>query len=314
MDQSFEAYYKEQIEPELGRLEELRKEELRRVRFMWGSAIVSLVLAFVVMTPPLVILFLLISLGLYFFFFGFNRKRLNFKTEYKKVVVSKIVQFVSPELTFTPNLFIPEARFNASKLFLADPDIYNGEDLVSGMVGKTHIEFCELHTKDRTTDSRGRTTYTTIFKGIFYIADFNKHFQGQTYILSDFGERFMGAFGRFFQNINMMRPDVVRMEDPEFEKHFAVYATDPVEARYILSPSFMERLLAYRKKTNTAVQFSFVENHMYIAVPWTVNLFEPSVRRTVMNPDDVLKIYTGVKFCTDLVNDLDLNTRVWTKQ
>lgn len=314
MEQSFDAFYTEQIEPELGRLEELRKEELRRVRFMWGSAVISLVLAFAVMTPPLVIVFLLISLLLYFFFFGFNRKRLNFKNEYKKVVVSKIVSFISPELTYTPNLFIPESRFNASKIFLADPDIYNGEDLVSGNIDKTHIEFCELHTKDRTQDSRGRTTYTTIFKGIFYIADFNKHFQGQTYILSDFGERFMGGFGRFFQNINMMRPDVVRLEDPEFEKYFAVYGTDAVEARYILSPSFMERLLTYRKKTDAQIQCSFVDNHLYIAVPYALNLFEPSVRKTVMNPQDVLKIYNSVKFCTDIVHELDLNTRVWTKQ
>jgi len=38
------------------------------------------------------------------------------------------------------------------------------------------------------------------------------------------------------------------------------------------------------------------------------------VRRSVMNPEDVNKIYTGVKFCTDIVQDLDLNTRVWTKE
>ncbi|MBK9503984.1 MAG: DUF3137 domain-containing protein [Bacteroidetes bacterium] len=38
--------------------------------------------------------------------------------------------------------------------------------------------------------------YVTIFKGLFFIADFNKHFNGNTYVLSDFGERFLGGFGK----------------------------------------------------------------------------------------------------------------------
>jgi len=310
---SFDTFYRQEIVPELSRLEELRKAELKRVRFMWSSAVISLVLAFVLMTPPLVLLFLVISLLLYFFFFGFNRKRVDFKTEYKKVVVGKLAQFISPELSFTPNLFITEARYNASRIFLSDPDIYNGEDLVSGNIGKTHIEFCELHTKDRTQDSKGRTTYTTIFKGVFFIADFNKNFIGQTYVLSDFSERFMGTFGKWLQNANFMRPDVVHLENTEFEKYFAVYSSDQVEARYILSPSFMERLLEFRKKSNVNVQFSFVDNHLYIAMPMHKNLFEPSLRKSVMNPEAVQGFYEDLLFCTSVVNELDLNTRIWTK-
>lgn len=311
--QTFDTFYKAEIEPELSQLETMRKLELRRVTFMWTSAVLSLVLAFVLMTPPLVLVFLLISLALYFFFFGFNRKRLHFKTEYKKIVVGKLAKFIAPELAFTPNLFIPEVQYNASKIFLSDPDIYNGEDMVTGMIGSTHISFCELHTKDRSTDSRGNTTYTTIFKGVFFIADFNKHFKSQTFVLSDYGERFMGAFGKMLQNINFMRPDVIRLEDPEFEKHFAVYSNDPVEARYILSPAFMERLLAYKKKTNAKVQCSFVDNHFYIALPMRENMFEPSLRKSVLQPQMIREHLADLEFCTGIVHDLDLNTRVWEK-
>lgn len=311
---AFDTYYRQEILPELSRLEELRKAELKRVRFMWSSVVISLVLAFILMTPPLVILFLIISLGLYIFFFGANRKRVDFKTEYKKVVVGKLAAYISPDLKCTPNLFIPQSRYQESNIFLSHPDIYNGEDLVSGTIDKTHIEFCELHTKDRTQDSRGRTTYTTIFKGIFFIADFNKNFSGSTYVLSDFGERFMGSFGKWLQDINAVRPDVVRLEDPEFEKYFAVYASDQVEARYLLTPSFMERLLKLRRNANTQIQCSFVGNHLYIALPRTKELFEPSVRRTVMRQDDIKAMYEDLLFCTNIVNELDLNTRIWTKE
>lgn len=111
-----------------------------------------------------------------FFFFGFKRKRPDFKAEYKKVVIGKLIQFVAPDLVFTPNLFIPQSQYNTSKIFLSSPDIYKGEDLVEGKIDKTQVKFCELHTQDRQTDSKGRTHYVTIFKGLFFIADFNKNF------------------------------------------------------------------------------------------------------------------------------------------
>ena len=36
----------------------------------------------------------------------------------------------------------------------------------------------------------------------------------------------------------------MKLENPDFEKTFDVYSTDQIEARYLLSPSMMERLLA----------------------------------------------------------------------
>ncbi len=281
---------------------------------MWIAGFASLFLGVATMIPPMVLVFLLISLMIYFFLFGFKRKRPDFKSEYKKIVIGKLMQFVSPDLSYTPNLFISKSKYDHSKIFLSNPDIYSGEDLVSGKIDKTQVEFCELHTQDRQTDSKGRTTYVTIFKGVFFIADFNKHFNGQTYVLSDFGERYLGFFGKLMQNISVGRPDVVRLENPDFEKLFVVYSSDPVEARYILSPSFMERLLEYRKKLNSSIQFSFIDSNIFMAVPMRKNLFEPSLRRTVMNFDDVKSYYEQIIFCTGIVDELNLNTRIWTKE
>ena len=115
------------------------------------------------------------------------------------------------------------------------------------------------------------------------------------------------------QNINVGRPDVVRLEDPEFEKIFVVYSSDEVEARYILSTSFMERLVEFRKKMNSSVQLSFVGSNMYMAIPMKKNLFEPSLRRTVMNFNDIQEYYKQILFCTSIVDEMNLNTRVWTK-
>ncbi len=312
--EELQQYYQQEIVPHLTALEVLRKQQLNRVKFMWVAGFASLLLGFITMIPILIIVFLLISLLMYFFIFGFKRNRTNFRTEYKKIVIGKLMQFINPELAFTPNLFITQNKYDLSKIFLSNPDIYSGEDLVSGKIEKTQVEFCELHTQDRQTDHKGRTTYVTIFKGLFFIADFNKHFTGQTYVLSDFGERFLGFFGKLMQNINVGRPDVVRLEDPEFEKIFVVYSSDEVEARYILSTSFMERLVEFRKKMDCSVQLSFVGNNMYMAIPMKKNLFEPSLRRTVMNFEDIKEYYKQILFCTSIVDEMNLNTRVWTKE
>ncbi len=312
--EELQHYYQQEIVPHLATLEVMRKQQLNRVRFMWISGCASLALGFITMVPTLILVFLLISLLVYFFIFGFKRNRSDFKMEYKKIVIGKLMHFIEPDLAFTPNLFINKLKYDKSKIFLSNPDIFTGEDLVTGKIEKTQVEFCELHTQDRQTDHKGRTTYITIFKGLFFIADFNKNFQGQTYVLSDFGERFLGFFGKLMQNINVGRPDVVRLEDPEFEKMFVVYSSDPVEARYILSPAFMQRLVAFRNKMNSSVQLSFVDSQMYMAIPMKKNLFDPSLRKTVMNFEDMQEYYRQILFCTDIVDEMNLNIRVWTKE
>lgn len=308
------VFYESDIVPHLDELEELRKYQLRRQLFIGTAFISSVVLGLLTFIPFMILVFLLLSLLLYFIFYGFKRTRPDFKSMYKEKVIANIIRFAEPELIYSSHQFIPQIDYNSSKIFLPSVDIYNGEDMVQGMIDKTKVRFSEIHTQDRRTDSKGRTHYVTIFKGIFFIADFNKNIQGQTYVLSDFSERFMGAFGKLFQDINFSRPDIVRLEDPEFENYYAVYSTDETEARYILSPSLMERLVAFRKKMNAGVQMSFIGNNLYLAVPMRQNLFEPRLRKSVKDFTDIEEYYKQIEFCTSIADELNLNTRIWTKQ
>jgi len=104
------------------------------------------------------------------------------------------------------------------------------------------------------------------------------------------------------------------LENPVFEKQFVVYSSDETEARYILSTSMMERILAFKEKTKTNIQLSFCDSNIYMAVPLKKNFFEPSIRRSVMNFDDVKDYYEQLLFCVAIVDELQLNTRIWTKQ
>jgi len=56
------------------------------------------------------------------------------------------------------------------------------------------------------------------------------------------------------------------MDNVDFEKEFVVYATDQIEARYILSHTLMEKLLAFKKKSGHSLSISFVRGNIYLAL------------------------------------------------
>ena len=105
------------------------------------------------------------------------------------------------------------------------PDRYRSEDLICGKIDKTSFICSEIIAEEKrvTTDSKGRRQehWIDIFRGFFFIADFNKNFQGQTVVFRN---------SWFKLNLGKQR---VKLENPNFEKQFDVFSTDQVEARYI---------------------------------------------------------------------------------
>jgi hypothetical protein len=105
------------------------------------------------------------------------------------------------------------------------------------------------------------------------------------------------------------------LEDPEFEKHFVVYGTDQVEARYILSTALMQRILTLRNKVNKGISLSFIDSHVYIGLPIDRNLFEPpALWQSIDNYKQIEEYHYLVSLCMTIVEVLDLNTRIWTKE
>ncbi len=75
---------------------------------------------------------------------------------------------------------------------------YSGDDLFSGNIGNIEILFSEIHAKYKPFSLSGIFKLKTLFEGLFFVADFNKHFHGQTLILPDNAEKIFGFFGAAF--------------------------------------------------------------------------------------------------------------------
>lgn len=130
-------------------------------------------------------------------------------------------------------------------------------------------------------------------------------------VLTDQAEKSLGGLGTMFQRMNAQRDPLVKMENTDFEKAFVVYASDAVEANYILTPSLMERILQLRAKLG-AIQLAFYNSVVFISIPWKEDLFEAGIFQSLTDsPMD--KYFQQLQLFACIVEELNLNTRVWTK-
>lgn len=253
-----------------------------------------------------------------------NQWRQNFKQH----ALTPLIQMVNPNLRYFPNQYIPQTEYHLSMLFhnSPDPDRYQGEDYIEGVIGKTDIRLSELHTEYRqvTYDSKGnrREHWVTIFRGLFVSADFHKEFQGITLVLPDIEQRVLGGLGQWLQNLSAKignQPgELVKLEDPEFERLFKVFSTDQIEARYILTPSLMARILDFQKRHSHPIRLSFIASRVFIAIPTYHNYLEPpfvlASAKRIADPEILEHYLHELDFILGIVDELNLNTRIWTKR
>ena len=319
--ESFEQFYQSDLLPHLMELEEKRKMIVGKVKttgLVTALVTVAIAIPVALLTRQPWFALIPLVLGLIVFFVIFSRLTNGYVAEFKGSIIDRIVKFVNPNLTYHPKEYIPQSTYWRSRIFLTDPDRYGGEDMVRGVVGETAIQFSEIHSeyKTETRDSKGnrKEEWHTIFKGIFFVADFNKHFSGETVVLPDTAERLLGRLGQTLQSWNVGRSgELVKLEDVAFEKHFVVYAGDQVEARYILSPGLMARIVAYKARTGSDIFLSFVASHIFVAISKWRDSFEPKLFRSVLDMKATQEYLDDLMLAVGIVGELNLNTRIWTK-
>ena len=101
----------------------------------------------------------------------------------------------------------------------------------------------------------------------------------------------------------------VKLEDPVFEKKFEVYSNNQVEARYLLTTSFMERLLnlseLYESKS---IQCSFYDDRLLLMIPSSQNHFETaSIYRQATFVDDINTILEQMAHIFKMIEILHLD-------
>lgn len=234
---------------------------------------------------------------------------------FKNEVFRRVTQSIAPGMVYEPHRCVDQSFFRECGLFSSRIDRYRGEDYFAGSVDQTGLLFSELHVEreESSTDSKGNrsTRWVTVFRGLFMVVDFHKEFRGQTMIQTDVAESMFGWLGRKLQNVS---GDLVRLENPEFERAFKVRSTDQVEARYLLTPAMQERLLDMRRHWGNNIQFTLRRSLMFIAIPKSDDWFEMTSHQEGSYRPVVKLFASQLLSLLAIVHTLDLNTRIWTKE
>lgn len=243
---------------------------------------------------PFILVFPLIILVIHCLY-----KSSRLTTELKKNIFPVILSSINPSFKYlgTQGISKPELS-NAGFTELGSADRLTMEDVMCGVWNNHNFKFGEILVQNEHRDSDGDTSYSTLFKGQFIKLDYNKKFHGTTVIRSSKGNPV-----RVFNKLPK-----ITLEDVEFNKIFKVESTDEVECRYLLTPSFMEKIKKLKNNyTCKTLNISFAENCIYLLINQKKNLFEIDLKTSFYNDKFLDSILSDFSLINDLCESLDLD-------
>ena len=181
--------------------------------------------------------------------------------------------------------------------------INQGDDFFVGTYNDVGITIAEEKLQKEVYVNKRRRK-VTIFKGICVLLDMNKPFEGHTVVLKD------GGILNVLKRVSGLQR--VHLEDIAFEKIFEVFSDNQIEARYLLTTAFMERVLKLRDLFGgKSIQFSFFKDKLLFAIPTKQDMFEPcSFFKTAINKPQIDLVFEQFYMVFSIINLLKLNQKI----
>ncbi|TDQ09387.1 DUF3137 domain-containing protein [Pedobacter metabolipauper] len=242
----------------------------------------------------------------------------SYRHEFKQRIIAAALKTIDQSLELEYHSGLSEQAFINSRLFAQQPDRYSSQDQIYGSAGKTRFSFSEVHAEYKTvtqTKNGRQEHWHTILKGIVFCADFNKNFHGLTLIKpKDIGSALGAWITDKIPLFSTSGKELVKLENPDFDKTFVTWSSDQVEARYILTPAMMEKLCELDSRCRYTISASFTDSCMYIAFPLDKDYFEPPVFKSLLDQTTLNEDISLIRFMYNIIHQLDLNTRIWGKE
>lgn len=240
--EGFEVFFARAVQPKLDALEHKRAARVRLIMILLatGLAFLALILfqaatrqnhaggLFDSQTVDLVVFALMFGplIAAFLVYRGLTQA-------FKDVLTGRICEFYGFDYRMGGFDF-PVARFDP---LLPPYRRAKLEDRIAGEHRKLGFELCEVTLSRRSANSDRRNK--AAFRGVLLAVDCPRRFDGETVVVPDWGLK--GNLAEKFRQ----QGACVQLEGIAFENAFEVYATDPLEARYLLSPLMMERIVDF---------------------------------------------------------------------
>ncbi len=194
----------------------------------------------------------------------------------------------------------PIARFSKSNI-LARPEFVKTDDGFEGTHNGLYFWVCEARVGMKGRDEP--------FDGLLMEVDVPWDFRSHTVVMPR----------HFLTMLSWAKPPKhlaqVELEDPEFMGAFAVASDDQVEARALLTPAMMSRILALgRSRGRDGLQLAFIEKRLIIAIEMNKagEMFElggafEDPYSDITDPKQFRTLLRDVGFVLDVVDSLKLH-------
>ncbi len=180
----------------------------------------------------------------------------------KGAVLKQALPTINLDYALNPARF-PATAFRSAGLLPGHAAL---EDHIAGRHSGVDFELCEStagHVKGEGRDDGA------VWQGVLLAFAAHKKFRGRTLIVRD-----GGAIGNFFKGFGK-DGERVTLEDPRFEDRFEVFGSDQVEARYLLTPTFMERMVELDDRFGRkSIKAAFADNKLLLTIDDRGDRFE----------------------------------------
>lgn len=170
------------------------------------------------------------------------------------------------------------------------------EDHVDGKANGTKFSFSRVSLHKSNIVKKDPYPWKSTYTGQFIAIELDSRFSGCMAVFPDRG--FLNPKKRG----GMKR---VRLVDPVFERKFEVYGTDQMEARYLLTPNFMQRLVdlehAFKGKS---IRFGFVDNQLLIVIETRMRLGVGSLLRPLDEPKRMQNVLNVMGAIYDVIDSI----------
>lgn len=228
-----------------------------------------------------------------------NKIKKYFEDTYSNKVVEYLLE--GKKYMLDRKSYIMSSIFEKSQ-FGGNFNRYDGEDWLKiniqsddGSASNTDLILCDLDVRKEEKDEDGETRTYTVFEGIFGYIDFPCKFNCALCINT-----------RHYGEVAMEK---VELEDINFNDNFSVYGSNQIEARYILTPDMMLKLLSF-KEIAKKLKITMIGNRMYVGFS-ALRLFET---KNVVNGDVVSmfrNFYTPIYVLFTLIEEIKNNDKVF---
>lgn len=194
-------------------------------------------------------------------YMGKNSRKIKLiSSKFKERFVEEELKKVFPDSIYKQYDGFKEQEVVESEL-LFNRDRFYSEDMISGNFEGVNFR-CSDVKQQEVRKTKNSTRVVTVFQGRFYEFDFHKPFKHDLLLLQPMNYR---PFSNFHK---------VNTESVNFNSELKIYARDELEAFYILTPDFMEKVRELDDKYLDKISFAFKNNKLYIAVDTRKDYFD----------------------------------------